>query len=280
MTDDSKTRKPLAELNLLDDFLFGVVLEDKQNYRDILEIILEEEVPLLQHAQMEKVFRYLPVTRSVRMDVVAIDEDNKIYDAEMQVKNTGNLLKRERFYQAHLDVSLLKPGQVAFDRLNDTCLIMIMPFDLLGKGRYRYTCKIHCVEEPDMEVEDGTVRIFLNTRGTNPEGVSTELIDFLHYVEHSTSENCISTGSERIRRIHDSVQIIKAREDVGVRYMKEWERDHYIREEAREEGREEERLRLNELTKLLIQDERMEDILRGTEDLEYQIELLKEYGLY
>ena len=58
--------------------------------------------------------------------------------------------------------------------------------------------------------------------------------------------------------------------------MKEWERDHYIREEAREE----ERLRLNELTKLLIQDERMEDILRGTEDLEYQIELLKEYGLY
>ena len=98
MTDDSKTRKPLAELNLLDDFLFGVVLEDKQNYRDILEIILEEEVPLLQHAQMEKVFRYLPVTRSVRMDVVAIDEDNKIYDAEMQMKNTGNLLKRERFY--------------------------------------------------------------------------------------------------------------------------------------------------------------------------------------
>ena len=47
---------------------------------------------------MEKVFRYLPVTRSVRMDVVAIDEDNKIYAAEMQMKNTGNLLKRERFY--------------------------------------------------------------------------------------------------------------------------------------------------------------------------------------
>jgi len=175
-------------------------------------------------------------------------------------------------FQAHLDVSLLKPGQVDFDRLNDTCLIMIMPFDLLGKGRYRYTCKNHCVEEPDMEVDDGTVRIFLNTRGTNPEGVSTELIDFLHYVEHSTSENCISIGSERIRRIHDSVQIIKAREDVGVRYMKEWEREHYIREE--------ERLRLNELTKLLIQDGRVEDILRGTEDLEYQTELLKEYGLY
>ena len=51
-----------------------VVLEDKQNYRDILEIILEGEVPLLQHAQMEMVFRYLPVTRSVRMDVVAIDK--------------------------------------------------------------------------------------------------------------------------------------------------------------------------------------------------------------
>lgn len=37
--------------------------------------------------------------------------------------------------------------------------------------------------------------------------------------------------------------------------------------------------RLNELTRLLLQDGRTEDILHGTEDPEYQKELLKEYGL-
>lgn len=98
-------------------------------------------------------------------------------------------------------------------------------------------------------------------------------------MEHSTSESCINTESERIRRIHDNVQMIKAREDVGVRYMQEWEREHYIREEGREVGKREERSRLNELTKRLIRDGRMEDILRGTENLEYQEMLIKEYGL-
>lgn len=46
------------------------------------------------------------------------------------------------------------------------------------------------IEEPEtMElIEDEATRIFLNTRGTNPEGVSHELIELLEYFEHSTDE--------------------------------------------------------------------------------------------
>jgi len=233
---NEKKIKPLEELNLLDGFLFDVVSEDKQNYQDILEIIPGREVLLSDNVQTEKAFQYMPEIRSIRMDVVAQDEEKTFYNAEMQGRNTGNLLKRERYYQAHLDVSLIKPGEADFNKLNNTCMIMIMPFDLFHRNRYRYTCKSYCVEEPDVEVEDGAVKIFLNTRGMNPEGVSQELIDFLHYVEHSTEENCMITASERIRRIHESVKTIKTRKDMGVRYMQAWEEKYYIREEGLEEG--------------------------------------------
>lgn len=38
---------------------------------------------------------------------------------------------------------------------------------------------------PELTLEDGATRIFLNTRGTNDDEVSKELREFLHYLEWS-----------------------------------------------------------------------------------------------
>ena len=51
------------------------------------------------------------------------------------------------------------------------------------------------------------------------------------------------------------------------------------REEGREEGRCEGINRINELNRRLLLDDRKEDMLRAVQDLAYQEELLKEYGL-
>ena len=52
-------------------------------------------------------------------------------------------------YQAQLDVSLLEPGSKDFNLLNDSCFILIAPFDLFGYGLYRYTFEGTCRECPD-----------------------------------------------------------------------------------------------------------------------------------
>ena len=88
--------KPLKELNLLDRFLFDEVMEDPQTARDILEILLGREVPLLDYNETEKEYRRSPQYRSIRIDVFALDAEGNIYDAEMQGKNTGNLPRRSR----------------------------------------------------------------------------------------------------------------------------------------------------------------------------------------
>jgi len=236
-TGSVKIMKPLNELNLLDRFLFDEVMEDAQTAKDILEIILEREIPLLDWNETEKEFRKSPQLRGIRIDVFSMDADKVVYNAEMQQRNTGNLPKRSRYYQGHIDVSLLEPGVMDFNRLNDAYIIVIAPFDLWGFGRYRYTFRMKCEEEPSLHLEDGATRIFLNTRGTNPEGVSQELIDFLHYVENSSGKNEKEASSEKLRRIYNRVREVKGNEEFGVKYMQKWEEIAYAKEDGKAEGK-------------------------------------------
>lgn len=108
--EPARIMKPLVELNLLDRFLFDEVMEDAQTAKDILEIILEKEIPLLDKNETEKEFRKSPQLRGIRIDVFSMDADKVVYNAEMQQRNTGNLPKRSRYYQGHIDVSLLEPA--------------------------------------------------------------------------------------------------------------------------------------------------------------------------
>lgn len=138
-----------------------------------------------------------------------------------------------------------------------------------------------------MEYEDGIRRIYLYTKGTegNP---SQELRDMLKYMENSIVENVTNAD---IQAIHEQVDAVKRDKEVGVQYMKSWEREMLIREEGKEEGREEgreegkevgkqeERRRLNTLILRLTEDDRADDIVKAAQDEVYQKQLLEEYGL-
>ena len=232
-------RKQLSELNLTDRFLFDEVTEDPAIHQEILSIIFGRDIPILSKNETEKELRVSPHIRSVRMDVFSMDEEQTVYNTEMQDKKKSDLAKRSRYYQSLLDTSLLEPGIPNYNLLNATYIILTMTFDLFGYGKYRYTFEARCREVTDCVLEDKAVRIFLNTKGTNDSEVSEELVAFLHYLEHTTDAMAESSGSERIRRIHNRVCKVKASEEVGVKYMQAWEEKYYEREEGREEGRKE-----------------------------------------
>ena len=229
-------QKTLKDLNLLDRFLFSQAADDPDTMRDMLEIILGREVVLKLLPQTEKEQRTHPLNRYVRLDVWAMDEEERIYNTEVQKEDTGNLPKRSRFYQALIDSNLLKPGEVGFQRLNPVYIILICPFDLFGYGLYRYTFQMQCKEVPELSLQDDAVRIFLNTRGQHTEGVPQELIELLRYMEHTTEEVSASCTSERIHNIQKRIHAIKSSEKIGVKYMQAWEEKILEQEKAREEG--------------------------------------------
>ena len=136
---------------------------------------------------------------------------------------------------------MLPPGVVDFNSLNEVLIVLIMPFDLFGYGLYRYTFHMRCEEVPELKLNDGATRIFLNTRGKHPELVSPELIELLKYMEHSTDEVSEVCKSERIQKIHRRICQIKASEKTEVKYMQSWEEKILIKQEGIAEGRLEEK---------------------------------------
>lgn len=132
-----------------------------------------------------------------------------------------------------------------------------------------------CNEDPEMKLGDGTVRIFLNTHGSNEEEVSPELIELLHYMEYTDNEFCNKAVSESLKKLGRRVEAIKSSEEVSVRYMQEWEERELERREALEEGEE----RFSQLLQILIENGRMEDVKRISADKSYRNQLYQEYGI-
>ena len=229
--------KTLNELTLLDKFLFDEVMDIPEAHEAALRIILgDENLRLLTPSQTEKELRTAPWLRSIRLDVYSMDENLRIYNTEAQKTRKPDLPRRSRFYQSVMDSSLLKSGDESFNLLNDTFNIIITPFDLFGEGRYCYTFHARCDENPSLVLEDGATRIFLNTRGTNRNEVSEELIQFLEYMEQSTLDVDIPDTNGNLIKIHNHVRQVKASEEIGVKFMQRWEEEAMWKREGREDG--------------------------------------------
>ena len=226
-------RVAYQDLTLLDRFLFAEVMEDPKTFENILSIILGEDISIKGRPQSEHESRTLPLKRQVRLDVWAEDETDAVYNVEAQKENTKNLPHRSRFYQALIDSKLLDPGEVDFSNMKDCYSIIIAPFDLFGRGLYQYTFQMTCAET-GQPLEDGATRIFLNTHGKNSEDISPELKELLYYMEHTTEE--ISCSTSRLQQIKNHVNIVKSSEEIGVKYMQEWEEKILEKRKARAEG--------------------------------------------
>ena len=87
--------------------------------------------------------------------------------------------------------------------------------------------------------------------------------------------------------MQERIRQIKSSEEIGVKYMQEWEEKIIEKEKAREEGLEEGRklglaegrLQTERLYHTLIQQNRIADIERAMKDPEYKKNLYKEFGI-
>ena len=239
ITIPAELKTKLDHMNLLDRFLFNETVEDPEIYNMIVEILMDEHISMVSWSETEKELRVSPQLREIRLDVIGMDDEGILYQVEMQKKDTRNLRKRSRYYQAQIDVTLLEPGCKDFNKLNDLTTILVAPFDIFGYGLYRYTFEEHCLEVPNLRLNDGARRIFINTKGKNPENFSQEFLDFMDYINASSDAVAEKADSDKIKRIHERVRTVRTSEKTGVKFMQWWEEKAYAREEGWAEGLEE-----------------------------------------
>ena len=89
-----------------------------------------------------------------------------------------------------------------------------------------------CDKIPGLKLHDGATRIFLNTHGTDDEGVSEELIQLLRYFEQTTEENAAGSHSQKIENLQKRVEEIKKNEEMGIRSMNAFEEKMWERREG------------------------------------------------
>lgn len=211
-------RKKLAKMNLLDDFLFGSVVAYPEFGERFVKILLK--------TIFGREFKYLSVTaqkvlygtdsnlHGARLDVYIEPEEKDsegkatVYDMEPDQKDSATdkkaLPRRVRFYHGKIVARSLNSG-VDYDGLKNVVVIMILPYDPFGLKRMVYTVKNKCIEEPEMEYEDGASTLFLYTKGK--KGVLNEsLKQMLRYMEESTYENAVN---DDLKEVHKMVEIVK-----------------------------------------------------------------------
>lgn len=217
-------QKTLAEMNLLDDFLFGTMV----GYPEIGE----KFVKLLLKTIFGREFKHLSVTaqkviygadtglHGARLDVYIepeiedLEGKASVYDIEPDLKDRSEdkkaLPRRVRFYHGKITAKSLNSG-ANYDTLKNVIVIMITPFDPFDKDRMVYTIKNHCMELPEMDYEDGASTLFLYTRGT--KGIPNDAVQqLLRYLEDTTYENAVS---EDLQELHRMVETVKKDSEVN-----------------------------------------------------------------
>ena len=185
----------------------------------------------------------------------------------MQTTNYEELPKRSRYYQDIIDLKLIEKGQ-AYDILKTSYVIFICTFDFFEKNRSIYEFENICVDDSDIKLNDGTHKIFLNTKG-NRDGISEELQMLLDYFDGREPESQLAKDIDR--------KVFEARNN------KQWRREYmsYQMELDKQfrNGREEERRNINKLNKALLSEKKYEELEKSTSDEEYQRELMKKYKI-
>jgi len=238
--------RPLSELNLMDNFLFHEMLlqEDvrEEFCRILLKTILNKEVRHVKVTPQKTILGADTNKHGIRLDAYieavvgsdSIDADvvPDIYDIEPnRTYERETLPKRMRYYHGMIDSQFLQAGQT-YDKLPNVVIIFILPYDPFGKDRMVYTIRNEVLEEPDIEYNDGALKMILYTKGKAKDS-GKELQDMLKYMEESTADN---VTNQDIESVHHLVNRVKARKEVDLNYMKSWEWDDYNKKLGIQEG--------------------------------------------
>ena len=122
----------LRGLRLIDDDFMAAVFEERACAEFLLQIILKRDDLTVKEVHGQYSIKNLQ-GRSVRLDILAVDRENRAYNIEVQRSDRGASEKRARYNSSLLDANLTDAGD-DYNALNETYVIFITENDVLKAG--------------------------------------------------------------------------------------------------------------------------------------------------
>lgn len=275
--------KKYEELDITDPFIFAKVMSEKELCKPLLENILNIKIRDIVYVDYEETIQMTAKSKGIRLDIYVEDDNNTVFNIEMQTTTYKELPKRSRYYQGIIDLNMIEKGE-SYDILKESYVIFICTFDFFEKGRSVYEFENVCLEDSEIKLNDGTHKIFLNTKGDKSD-INKELKSLLEYFDGSEPESELTRKidrkviaarkNERWRREYMSLQMemnLKYREGLKAGEEKG-------RALGQSEGKIETQKNINRLNKILLSEKRYDDLEKSAQDIEYQNKLMKEYNI-
>ncbi len=217
----------IQKLRLMDDDFFNKCMEGSTECVElILHIIMDRTDLKVISAQTQHSIKNLQ-GRSVRLDVLALDDNGRQINIEIQREDKGTGNRRARYHSSILDANLLLASE-DFEKLPETYVIFITERDVLKKGLPLYRVE-RCVLETNEAFGDGSHIMYVNGENRDETPLGRLMHDF----------SCTDPEDMNYQALADRARYFKSDEE-GVGIMCKLLED--MRIEAMEEGRMEGRM--------------------------------------
>lgn len=183
----------IRNFRLMDDDFMSKVFEDPSCAQLLLQIVLERRDLRVQNVQSQYDLKNLQ-GRSVRLDILAVDQANRAYNIEVQRSDSGAAVKRARYNSSLLDANLTMKGD-SYEQLNETYVIFITEHDVLGDGLPIYHID-RIIRESGKVFGDETHIVYVNAQIQNETALGHLMHDF---VCSSAERMYYATLAERVR---------------------------------------------------------------------------------
>lgn len=210
----------LRGFRLLDDDFMTKVFEDISCAELLLRIILNDEGIRVLEAHSQRGIKNLQ-GRSVKLDILAVDSHNRVFNVEVQRSDRGAGAKRARYNSALIDSNVTEPGD-QYEDLNETFVIFITENDVMKAGLPIYHID-RVVRETGKLFEDEEHIIYVNSQIKDETKLGRLMHDF----------SCTDAKDMYNKVLADRVRYFKE-DERGVEIMcREME---IMRNQAHEEG--------------------------------------------
>jgi len=187
--NDDQINELIDNLTLFDDDLMSRVFDKNIPATElVLKIILGRDIKVISVKGQEEIKNPNVKGRTVKLDILALDEDGQKIDIEVQGNSAGAHVRRARYHSSVLDTQMLKKKE-KFNNIKDSYVIFIYKNDKFGKGYPIYHVD-RIVRETGEEFDDGSHIIYVNGKYKGNDDIGLLIKDFhckksskIHYSE-------------------------------------------------------------------------------------------------
>lgn len=191
-------RKKVQEFTLTSDVFAGKVFEKPQAFAELLKVLLQREVKIKEvHSQY--VIRNME-SHSVILDLFGESESGEIFHLEIQNNDDDNHVKRMRYYESCIEVSLMEKG-TKYRELPKICQIFISKNDFARGNRPIYMVRRTVGESGvvNRKFDDERTEIYFNL---TVEAESEELRELQRYFMKTDPEYKTKYFPEICKRVY------------------------------------------------------------------------------